>query len=62
MINWTSSRAAYLLITFLLVNAYFAESWWLVLFAAAMMQSEIWVGFCPLRYICERVGFEKSKQ
>jgi hypothetical protein len=57
---WTSIRAVYLLMSIVLFTAVAFRNWYIVLFVIIMLQTGVWTGFCPSKWIFEKLGFKKS--
>jgi hypothetical protein len=51
----------YLLMSAVLIVAYAAQSWGVVLFVCAMLQLGVWTKFCPSKWFFEKIGFKKCQ-
>jgi general stress protein CsbA len=60
MKTWTSIKAVYLLMSIVLFTAIAFHNWYIVLFVITMLQIGVWTGFCPSKWIFEKLGFKKS--
>ena len=61
MKNWTSLKAVYLLMSIVLLAALLLNLWALVVFVVVMLQVAVWTGFCPSKWLFEKLGYKKSK-
>ena len=61
MKKWSSIRAVYLLMSIVLLAALLLNLWELVVFVVVMLQVAVWTGFCPSKWLFEKLGYKKSK-
>jgi hypothetical protein len=61
MKKWSSIRAVYLLMSIVLLAALLLNLWALVVFVVVMLQVAVWTGFCPSKWLFEKLGYKKSK-
>lgn len=61
MNNWSSIRAVYLLMSVVLALAFAFDFWPAVVFVFVMLQVAVWTGFCPSKWLFEKLGYKKSK-
>lgn len=60
IINWTSVRVVYLLMSFVLFFGVVLRSWEVIIFVIIMLQVGVWTRFCPSKWLFEKLGFRKS--
>ena len=61
MKKWSSIRAVYLLMSIVLLAALLLNLCALVVFVVVMLQVAVWTGFCPSKWLFEKLGYKKSK-
>ena len=61
MRNWSSIRAVYLLMSVVLALAFAFDFWPAVVFVVVMLQVAVWTGFCPSKWLFEKLGYKKTK-
>ena len=60
MTNWTSIRAVYLMMSVVLTLGWIFNFWPIVVFVILMLQVAVWTGFCPSKWLFEKLGYRKS--
>ena len=60
MHNWTSIRAVYLMMSVVLTLGWIFNFWPIVVFVILMLQVAVWTGFCPSKWLFEKLGYRKS--
>ena len=60
MNNWTSIRAVYLMMSVVLALGWLFNFWPIVMFVVVMLQIAVWTGFCPSKWLFEKLGYRKS--
>lgn len=61
MTNWTSIRAVYLMMSVVLALGWIFNFWPIVVFVVLMLQVAVWTGFCPSKWLFEKLGYKKTK-
>jgi hypothetical protein len=61
MKNWTSIRAVYLLMSLVLLTGLILNNWWVIGFVIVMLNIGVWTGFCPSKFVFEKLGLRKTK-
>jgi hypothetical protein len=61
MTNWTSIRAVYLMMSVVLTLGWIFDFWAIVVFVVLMLQVAVWTGFCPSKWLFEKLGYKKTK-
>lgn len=61
MTNWTSIRAVYLMMSVVLTLGWIFNFWPVVVFVVLMLQVAVWTGFCPSKWLFEKLGYKKTK-
>jgi hypothetical protein len=61
MINWTSVRAVYLLMSGVLLTGLLLDNWYIVAFVIAMLNVGVWTKFCPSKWFFEKLGLKKTE-
>jgi hypothetical protein len=61
MNNWTSIRAVYLMMSVVLALGWLFNFWPVVMFVVIMLQIAVWTGFCPSKWVFEKLGYKKTK-
>lgn len=61
MKTWSSIRAVYLLISFMLILSVTLGNWYIISFVAGMLQIGAWLKWCPSKWAFEKLGFRKSR-
>ena len=60
IMNWTSTRVVYLLMSVVLFFGALLHSWGVILFVIVMLQIAVWTGFCPSKWLFEKLSFRKT--
>lgn len=58
---WTSIRAVYLMMSIVLALGWAFSFWPVVLFVVVMLQVAVWTGFCPSKWLFEKLGYRKTR-
>lgn len=58
---WTSIRAVYLMMSVVLALGWAFSFWPIVLFVVVMLQVAVWTGFCPSKWLFEKLGYRKTR-
>lgn len=58
---WTSIRAVYLMMSVVLALGWAFSFWPVVLFVVVMLQVAVWTGFCPSKWLFEKLGYRKTR-
>jgi hypothetical protein len=61
MVDWTSVRMVYLLMSAVLLMAWLFGNWDLVGFVIVMLQVGVWTKFCPSKWAFEKLGWRKTE-
>jgi len=61
MVDWTSVRMVYLLMSAVLLMAWLFGNWDLVGFVIVMLQVGVWTKFCPSKWVFEKLGWRKTE-
>jgi len=61
MVDWTSVRMVYLLMSAVLLMAWLFGNWDLVGFVIVMLQVGVWTKFCPSKWLFEKLGWRKTE-
>lgn len=58
---WSSIRAVYLMMSVVLALGWAFSFWPVVLFVVVMLQIAVWTGFCPSKWLFEKLGYRKTR-
>lgn len=58
---WSSIRAVYLMMSVVLALGWAFSFWPIVLFVVVMLQIAVWTGFCPSKWLFEKLGYRKTR-
>ena len=58
---WSSIRAVYLMMSVVLALGWAFNFWPIVLFVVVMLQIAVWTGFCPSKWLFEKLGYRKTR-
>ena len=61
MSKWSSIRAVYLMMSVVLALGWAFDFWPVVLFVIVMLQVAVWTGFCPSKWLFEKLGYRKTR-
>lgn len=61
VVNWTSVRMVYLLMSLVLFIGWLTRSWDVVGFVIVMLQVGVWTKFCPSKWFFEKCGWKKTE-
>ena len=61
MKKWTSIKAVYLLMSIVLLIGASLDNWYVIAFVIAMLNIGVWTGFCPSKWLFEKIGLKKSE-
>jgi hypothetical protein len=61
MSKWSSIRAVYLMMSVVLALGWAFDFWPVVLFVVLMLQVAVWTGFCPSKWLFEKLGYRKTR-
>ena len=59
--NTTDTKMVYLLMSLVLLAGLLFNSWGVVLFVVIMLQVGVWTGFCPSKWVFEKLGWKKTE-